>query len=76
VGRLDPSCISREYSRLRSIESYLRLCKILVIPMTVALLINVDAGLGRHVWDLSYPDVVAIQRWSKHTSMHLVRNSH
>jgi hypothetical protein len=39
-------------------------CKILVIPMTVLLLFNVEAGIGRHVWDLTYPDVVAIQKWS------------
>jgi hypothetical protein len=32
--------------------------------MTVLLLFNVEAGIGRHVWDLTYPDVVAIQKWS------------
>jgi hypothetical protein len=32
--------------------------------MTVRLLFNVEAGLGHLVWDLTYPDVVAMQEWS------------
>jgi hypothetical protein len=38
--------------------------------MTVTLLLNVEAGLGQHVWDLSYSHVVAIGRWSTHPHTH------
>jgi hypothetical protein len=41
--------------------------------MTVALLLNVEAGLGRHIWDLSYSNVVAVGRWSMRLAMHVVR---
>jgi hypothetical protein len=37
--------------------------------MTVALLLNVEAGIGRHIWDLTYPRVMAIGRWSKRTAV-------
>ncbi|KAF1935160.1 hypothetical protein EJ02DRAFT_439416 [Clathrospora elynae] len=37
---------------------------ILVIPLTVALLLNLEAGIGHHIWDLTYPRVVAIGKWS------------
>jgi hypothetical protein len=46
----------------------LTVVEILVIPMTVALLLNLKAGLGHHIWDLTYPRVVAIGKWSKHSS--------
>jgi hypothetical protein len=32
--------------------------------MTIALLLNIEAGIGHHVWDLTYPRVVAIGRYS------------
>jgi hypothetical protein len=32
--------------------------------MTVALILNLEAGLGHHIWDLTYPRVVVIGRWS------------
>lgn len=44
----------------------LTVVEILVIPMTVALLLNLKAGLGHHIWDLTYPRVVAIGKWSTH----------
>lgn len=42
----------------------LTIVQVLVIPMTVALLLNLKAGLGHHIWDLTYPRVVAIGKWS------------
>ena len=39
--------------------------KILVIPMSVLLLLNVESGIGRHLWDLTYPQVTDIGRYSK-----------
>jgi hypothetical protein len=32
--------------------------------MTVFLLFNVDAGIGHHIWDLSYQQVMGIGKWS------------
>jgi hypothetical protein len=37
--------------------------------MTVALLLNLKAGLGHHIWDLTYPRVVAIGKWSTYLSV-------
>jgi hypothetical protein len=33
--------------------------------MTVLLLLNVESGIGRHLWDLTYPQVTDIGRYSK-----------
>ncbi|CAI6290284.1 unnamed protein product [Periconia digitata] len=37
---------------------------ILVIPMTVALLLNVRSGVGRHIWDLKYEDVMNVGKYT------------
>ncbi|KAK7190324.1 hypothetical protein PSPO01_03299 [Paraphaeosphaeria sporulosa] len=42
---------------------------ILVIPMTVFLLLNVEAGIGHHIWDLTYARVVAVGRWTYITTI-------
>jgi len=44
----------------------LTVMEILVIPMTVTVLLTLKAGLGHHMWDLTYPHVVAIGKWSTH----------
>ena len=43
--------------------------------MTVALLLNVKSGIGRHVWDLSYSQVMAIGRWSTLVFARILQNS-
>ncbi|RAR01503.1 cfem domain-containing protein [Stemphylium lycopersici] len=37
---------------------------ILVIPLTASLFMNLKAGIGHHIWDLTYPRVVAIGKWT------------
>jgi hypothetical protein len=75
VGRLATSSIRSEFSIDSSLPACLRLCKILVIPMTAVLLVNVDAGLGHHIWDLTYPRVMAIGRWSMHAAVCIIRQT-
>jgi hypothetical protein len=43
--------------------------------MTAALLMNVEAGIGHHVWDLSYDNVVAVGRWSTYQATNLTRST-
>jgi hypothetical protein len=43
--------------------------------MTVALLLHVKAGIGQHVWDLTYPRVMAIGRWSMLLLVYILQNS-
>jgi hypothetical protein len=40
-------------------------CKALCIPLLAVFQLNINAGVGRHIWDLTYPQVFAIGRWSK-----------
>jgi hypothetical protein len=42
--------------------------------MTVALLLNLKAGLGYHIWDLTYQRVVSIGRWSMYSSANSVNS--
>jgi hypothetical protein len=43
--------------------------------MTVCLLLNVEAGIGRHLWDLTYPRVMAIGKLSMFFFAHTPQNS-
>jgi len=58
---------------LRLVRSHSQVFKILTIPMNVALLMTVEAGIGHHVWDLTYDRVMAIGRWSMHMHTLIIR---
>ncbi|KAF2994663.1 hypothetical protein E8E13_000955 [Curvularia kusanoi] len=36
----------------------------LCIPLCVIFELQIDAGLGKHTWDLTYPQVYAVGRWT------------
>ncbi|PVH93263.1 hypothetical protein DM02DRAFT_541924, partial [Periconia macrospinosa] len=39
-------------------------CKALCIPLCVFFVLNVNAGVGKHIWDLTYARVFTIGRWT------------
>jgi hypothetical protein len=45
-------------------------CKVLCIPLCIVFEFNINAGVGQHLWDLTYPRVFAIGRWSKPLPSH------
>ncbi|OAG01213.1 uncharacterized protein CC84DRAFT_1263222 [Paraphaeosphaeria sporulosa] len=51
-------------------DDWLQLASIiLVIPMTVSLLLNAEAGIGHHIWDLTYHQVKTIGQWTYITTI-------
>lgn len=48
----------------------LTIFKMLCIPLCVIFELNINSGIGKHTWDLTYQHVYDIGRWSKSRNAH------
>lgn len=57
----------------KSLSSPLTILKALCVPLCAVFIKNMDEGLGKHLWDLTYPRVFAIGRWSMLSDTHSLK---